>query len=106
MPFRNRRAVFAVFVALSAIAATPAPAGKTPGIASEVLSDRSHMEEDLRFLTDENGGRPTGSAAYEAALKWGEDAFRRPGVDVVRLEDYEAPSRREEISAKASVTRR
>ena len=106
MRFFNRRAVLAAFVGLSAIAATPAPARKTPAIASEVLSDRSHMEEDLRFLTDEIGGRPTGSAAYEAALKWGEDAFRRPGVDVVRLEDYEAPSRREEISAKASVTRR
>jgi hypothetical protein len=103
MRFCNRRAVLAVFVALSAIAATPTPARKTAGIASEVLSDRSHMEEDLRFLTDEIGGRPTGSAAYEAALKWGEDAFRRAGVDVVRLEDYEAPSRWEEISAKASV---
>ncbi len=104
MRLPNRRAALAVFVALSTIAATPAPARKAPAVASEVLSNRSRMEEDLRILTDEIGGRPTGSAAYEAALKWGEDAFRRAGVESVELEEYEAPSKWEGISAKASVT--
>ncbi|HEY3123253.1 MAG TPA: hypothetical protein VGK70_04245, partial [Thermoanaerobaculia bacterium] len=60
MRLPNRRVMLAAFVALSTIAATPSPARKTPAIVSEVLSDRSRMEEDLRILCDEIGGRPTG----------------------------------------------
>ena len=85
-----------------------APAGnRTEGSASavlvEVLSARSHMDEDLRVLTDEIGGRPTGSANYEAALQWGLEAFQRAGVDSVRLESYDAPAKWEGESASASV---
>lgn len=98
-----RRAVLCAFVVLSALAAVPAPARKTPPIASEVLSDRSRMEEDLRLLCDEVGGRPTGSMAYGAALQWGLDAFRRAKVDSVALESYDAPARWEPIGAEAEV---
>ncbi len=82
------------------------PAGTHPeesGIIAEVLSSRSRMAEDLRVLTDEIGGRPTGSAAYEAALQWGLEAFRRAGVDSVRLETYDVPAKWEGESASASV---
>jgi Zn-dependent M28 family amino/carboxypeptidase len=103
MRFRTRRAVLSVFVVLSTLAAAPAPARKTPAIASEVLSDRSRMEEDLRLLCDEVGGRPTGSMAYGAALQWGVDAFRRAKVDSVALESYDAPARWEPIDAEAEV---
>lgn len=103
MRFANRRWVLAAFVLLATVAATPAPARRTPAIASEVLSDRSRMEEDLRILCDEVGGRPTGSMAYGAALQWGLEAFRRAKVDSVALESYEAPALWEPIEAKASV---
>ena len=103
MRFANRRWVLAAFVLLATVAATPAPARRTPAIASEVLSDRSRMEEDLRVLCDEVGGRPTGSMAYGAALQWGLEAFRRAKVDSVALESYEAPALWEPIEAKASV---
>jgi len=100
----ERRLALAALVLLSAVSATPAPAArKTPAIAAEVLSTRSRMEEDLRVLCDEIGGRPTGSKNYEAALEWGLDAFRRAGVDSVRLESYEAPAKWEGVSASASV---
>jgi hypothetical protein len=95
--------MLAAFVALSTIAATPSPARKTPAIVSEVLSDRSRMEEDLRILCDEIGGRPTGSMAYGAALEWGLEAFRRANVDNVTLEYYVAPAKWEPIDAEASV---
>lgn len=101
MRFANRRSVLAAFVALATVAAIPAP--RTPAIASEVLSDRSRMEEDLRILCDEVGGRPTGSMAYGAALQWGLEAFRRAKVDSVALESYEAPALWEPIDARASV---
>jgi Zn-dependent M28 family amino/carboxypeptidase len=61
------------------------------------------MEEDLRLLCDEVGGRPTGSMAYGAALQWGMDAFRRANVDTVALESYDAPARWEPIGAQAEV---
>lgn len=103
MRFPNRRAALALFVALSTIAATPSPARKLSTIASEVLSDRSRMDEDLRILCDEVGGRPTGSMAYGAALEWGLAAFRRAKVDSVALESYDAPALWEGIDAEASV---
>jgi hypothetical protein len=95
--------MLAAFVALSTLAATPSPTRKTPAIVSEVLSDRSRMEEDLRILCDEIGGRPTGSMAYGAALEWGLEAFRRANVDNVTLESYDAPAKWEPIDAEASV---
>jgi hypothetical protein len=103
MRLSQRRATLAVFVALSVLAASPRPVGKTPLIASEVLSDRSRMDEDLRILCDEVGGRPTGSMAYGAALQWGMEAFRRAKVDSAALELYDAPARWEPVDAEASV---
>ncbi len=63
----------------------------------------SRMEADLRRLTDEIGGRVTGSAGYEKALQWGIDAFKAAGVDSVKLETYPAPVKWEAVSASASV---
>ena len=63
----------------------------------------SRLETDLRVLTDQIGGRVTGSAGYEKALQWGVDGFRRAGVDSVKLESYPVPAKWEGISATASV---
>src|ERR1700751_5004134 len=110
----RRRALWAI-VLLSAGLGSPgraraqaASSAKSPASASaaligEVLSPRNRMEEDLRVLTDEIGGRVTGSPAYEAALQWGIEAFRRAGVDSVKLESYDAPARWEAESATAAV---
>jgi len=86
----------------SAATAGSAASGSA-ALIGEVLSPRNRMEEDLRVLTDEIGGRVTGSPAYEAALQWGVEAFRRSGVDSVRLESYDAPARWEAESATAAV---
>ena len=103
MRFPKSRNALALFVACATLAATPAPTRKTPPIAAEVLSDRSRMDEDLRILCDEVGGRPTGSMAYGAALEWGLEAFRRAKVDSVALESYDAPALWEGVDAEASV---
>ncbi len=63
----------------------------------------SRMEPDLRRLTDEIGGRVTGSPGYEKALQWGIAAFKAAGVDTVKLETYPAPVKWEAVSASASV---
>jgi len=114
----RRRLACVALVALVALTATtaisgaPAPAarkppaapiGEMPAVAAEVLSTRSRMAEDLQTLCDEVGGRATGSYAYEAALEWGKEAFRRAGVDSVELESYDAPAKWEGVRAVASV---
>src|SRR5213080_4987306 len=42
----------------------------------------SPLEENLRRLTDEIGGRVTGSPEMTKAVEWGDGAFRAAGVDV------------------------
>ena len=90
---------------LLALALAPRALAQDP---SETAIERltgpsSQMEADLRTLTDEIGGRVTGSAGYEKALQWGIDAFRRAGVDSVMLETYPVPLKWEALSATASV---
>jgi len=50
----------------------------------------SPMEENLRRLTDEVGGRVTGSPEMAKAVEWAVGAFRAAGVDV-HTEKYTLP---------------
>jgi hypothetical protein len=50
----------------------------------------SPMEENLRRLTDEIGGRVTGTAQMARAIQWGVGAFRAAGVEV-HTEKYQLP---------------
>ena len=79
--------------------------GQDPaGAAIEKLTGpSSRMEPDLRKLTDDIGGRITGSAGYDQSLQWGIEAFRRAGVDSVKLETYPVELKWEPVSASASV---
>ena len=51
----------------------------------------SPLYENLRRLTDEIGGRQTGTPAMARAITWAVDAFHQAGVDSVRTEDYTIP---------------
>ena len=63
--------------------------GRRPALDRAADAGRPRASRpDLRVLTDEIGGRVTGSAGYEKALQWGVEAFRRAGVDSVKLEAY------------------
>ncbi len=48
----------------------------------------SPLETNLRTLTDEIGGRVTGSAAADKAVDWAVEAFRHAGVDEVLTENF------------------
>ena len=50
----------------------------------------SPLEENLRRLTDEVGGRVTGSPEMAKAVEWGVAAFRAAGIDV-HTEKYTLP---------------
>ncbi|PYU49261.1 MAG: peptidase M28 [Acidobacteria bacterium] len=47
-----------------------------------IVMGSSPLEENLRRLTDEIGGRVTGSPEMAKAVEWGVGAFRAAGVDV------------------------
>src|SRR5580693_604442 len=51
----------------------------------------SPMEENLRRLTDEIGGRVSGSPAMDKAVQWAVAAFRAEGVEV-HTEEYRLPA--------------
>src|SRR6266481_322895 len=55
-----------------------------------IVMGSSPMEENLRRLTDEVGGRVTGSPEMAKAVEWGLAAFRAAGVDV-HTEKYMLP---------------
>jgi len=55
-----------------------------------IVMGSSPMEENLRRLTDEIGGRVTGTPEMAKAVGWGVAAFRAAGVDV-HMEKYAVP---------------
>src|SRR2546427_7948835 len=55
-----------------------------------IVMGSSPMEENLRRLTDEVGGRVTGTPEMAKAVEWGVAAFRAAGVDV-HTEKYMLP---------------
>jgi hypothetical protein len=55
-----------------------------------IVMGSSPMEENLRRLTDEVGGRVTGTPEMAKAVAWGVAAFRAAGVDV-HTEKYTLP---------------
>jgi len=62
----------------------------SPKIIASALGP-SPLYENLRRLTDEIGGRQTGSPAMTRAITWATDAFHQAGVDSVHTEDYTIP---------------
>jgi carboxypeptidase Q len=55
-----------------------------------IVMGSSPLEENLRRLTDEIGGRVTGTQEMARAVEWGVGAFRAAGVDV-HTEKYMLP---------------
>ncbi|CEK10858.1 M28 family peptidase [Legionella hackeliae] len=47
--------------------------------------------DDLRYLTDQIGGRPTGSVAMNEAMQWSLKRFQEAGFNNAHLEKYTAP---------------
>jgi carboxypeptidase Q len=83
--------------------AASSTAGQSEALIRELTGPSSRLMANLRVLTDEIGGRPTGSPEYERALRWAVAAFQEAGVDSVKLESYPVPFQWLPESASASV---
>ena len=67
-----------------------------------ILGD-SPMIENLRRLTDEIGGRVTGTPEMAKAVQWGMAGFRAAGVDV-HTEKYAVPATWKEGATRLTIT--
>src|SRR5437016_12562971 len=67
-----------------------------------ILGD-SPMIENLRRLTDEIGGRVTGTPEMAKAIQWGIAGFRAAGVDV-HTEKYTLPATWKESPTRLEIT--
>jgi hypothetical protein len=70
-------------------------------LVAALLGD-TPLIDDLRQLTDEIGGRPTGSEANSKSVEWGLSRFREAGVDA-RKQAFTVPEHWLEQSARAEV---
>lgn len=73
-----------------------------PKIISNALG-ASPLAENLRRLTDEIGGRLTGSPAMVKAVEWAVAAFREAGIDDVHTEKFEIPHSWSEGATRVEV---
>jgi carboxypeptidase Q len=76
--------------AAAACSATEASCAEAASKILPQVMGPSPLEENLRRLTDEVGGRVTGSPQMTKAVDWAEAAFRVEGVDV-HTEKYTLP---------------
>ena len=103
------RALAPAFAALAfaalAFAATAGATAAADDPASRLVAallGETPMIEDLRALTDEIGGRPTGSLANQRSVEWAAGRFREAGVEV-GVEPFEMPELWLERSAAATI---
>jgi len=64
----------------------------------------SAIEQNLRHLTDEIGGRVSGTLALDRAVAWGVSAFKAAGADSVHVEEFSMPVSWTEGQTEVSIT--
>ena len=95
-------ATCALALGSSPLLAAPAETGAVAAILSHALAP-SPLAEDLRRLTDETGGRVSGTPAMARAVDWATAAFRAAGVDV-HTESYSLPVTWQEEHSQVLLT--
>jgi carboxypeptidase Q len=98
----HRRTLSFVAAALVLFSVSAAPAEDDAARLVAAMLGETPLIDDLRQLTDEIGGRATGSEANERSVAWGVATFREAGVDA-RTEAFEMPELWLETSASALI---
>jgi hypothetical protein len=84
------------------LTAAASPAGDDGARLVAAMLGETPLIEDLRVLSDEIGGRATGSEANERSVAWAVETFRAAGVEA-RAEPFEMPELWLESSAAARI---
>jgi len=96
-----RSVTLAAALAAGSTASLSAQSDDASRLVGALLGD-TPMVRDLQTLTDEIGGRPTGSPANLRAFDWALERFREAGVEA-RKESFQMPGLWLERSARATV---
>ena len=94
---------FVCILHLSCFANPPADNNDVNKIIQAAL-ESSPIQENLRRLTDEIGGRVPGTPAMQHAVQWGMQAFSAAGADSVHTEGFEIPNSWSEGATEMSAT--
>lgn len=97
-----RRTLSLAAITLALISVSPARADDEAERLVAAMLGETPLIDDLRQLTDEIGGRATGSAANERSVAWSVAKFSGAGVDA-STEPFEMPELWLEKSAAASI---
>jgi hypothetical protein len=76
---------------LACFAANPPAENNEANQVIQAALRPSPIQENLRQLTDEIGGRVPGTLAMQHAVQWGRQAFTAAGADTVHTEGFEIP---------------
>lgn len=90
-----------LFVLLVVLAS--AALGQTSPVMQQALNPDSPLQENLRKLTDEIGGRVPGTPAFQQAVDWGVAGFKAAGADSVHTEEFTIPQSWAEGATEADV---
>jgi Zn-dependent M28 family amino/carboxypeptidase len=97
----SNRYLTAVTIVLAGAALTFAQSNDR--IMQEALKPSTPLQENLRVLTDEIGGRVPGTPAMDRAVQWGANAFKATGADSVHTEQFTIPVSWAEGDTQVSV---
>ncbi len=88
---RTVRALLCVCICSFSFAANPAADNNAVNQVIQTALQPSPLQDNLRRLTDEIGGRVSGTRAMQHAVQWGMQAFTAAGADLVHSESFEIP---------------
>jgi carboxypeptidase Q len=90
---RTRTGLFlCLTVSITCLAASPDVDLNSENQVIQAALQPSPLEENLRRLTDEIGGRVPGTPAMQHAVQWGIQAFTAAGADSVHTEGFTIPN--------------
>jgi len=84
--------------------ATPADPNADANHIIQVALQPSPLQDNIRRLTDEVGGRVPGTLAMQHAVQWGMQAFTAAGADSVHAESFEIPNSWSEAATEMTAT--
>jgi len=95
---------FVCIVHLASFAKSPPADNNDVSKIIQAALQPSPIEENLRRLTDEIGGRVPGTPAMQHAVQWGMQALAAAGADSVHSEGFEIPNSWAEGATEMSAT--
>lgn len=103
---RTAKSLFFVCIltVLGFSATTPADTNSDANHIIQVALQPSPLQDNLRRLTDEVGGRVPGTLAMQHAVQWGMQAFTAAGADNIHAESFDIPTSWSEGATEMTAT--